>query len=207
MLLVIGLLTGVDPSSLLDQGPRTAEEPPGGGLEECRTGADVGQNRDCRFVALENSVQGFWSDALGPDYRSATLVGTACGQASSQAGPFYCPADQGVYLDLGFFDVMESQLGAQGGDFAEACVIAHEYAHHVQNLAATSTAGGREPIIAVGIDGAERIGDDYIQERFSGSVAPETWTHGSSEQRRRWFTTGPETGDPNACDTFAAPSL
>jgi uncharacterized protein len=242
-----------DPSTLLDQGQQPGSEPPpGDGLEACRTGADIERNRECRFVALENSVQGFWSATLGEGYEPATFttfsgaVGTGCGRASSQVGPFYCPPDRGVYLDLGFFDVLESQLGARGGDFAEAYVIAHEYAHHVQNLtgqmgrvrtrqgpdsdavrlqlqadclagvwAHHATAARDDPTIteisqddiAIGIDAAERIGDDYIQEHMSGTVTPETWTHGSSEQRRHWFTTGLETGDPGACDTFAASVL
>jgi len=255
VLLVVALLTGVDPGALLDQ---AAPSQPGGGggqLEQCRTGADIETNPECRFVAIENSVQGFWSDEFerrGADYRPATFttfsggVRTGCGAASSQVGPFYCPADRGVYLDLTFFDTMRTQLGAKGGDFAEAYVVAHEYGHHVQNLTGqmqrvrtregadsdavrlelqadcyagvwaaaatqTRTAGG-EPIIteitradvAEAIDAAETVGDDYIQERMRGTVTPETWTHGSSEQRRAWFERGMSTGDPASCDTFSA---
>lgn len=165
-------------------------------------------------------------------------------------GPFYCPDDGGVYLDLGFFEVLESRLGATGGDFAEAYVIAHEFGHHVQSLTgisaqvedregrgsdgvrlelqadcfagawahhATRTAGGTgdEPIItsisdediAKAIDAAESVGDDYIQTRTPGNVTPETWTHGSSEQRARWFRRGLDTGEPDGCDTFATDDL
>jgi len=203
-------------------------------------------------------VQDFWEGEIsegGGTYQPASFnvftssVSTACGQASSQVGPFYCPGDQGVYLDLGFFGDLESKFGAQGGDFAEAYVIAHEYGHHVQHLtgqmervqsregadsdavrlelqadcyaglwanqATTIPDESGEPIIteitdadiAEGIDAAQVIGDDYIQERFQGSVTPETWTHGSSDQRQRWFRVGLDEGTVAACDTFAAPSL
>ncbi|HUH07496.1 MAG TPA: neutral zinc metallopeptidase [Egibacteraceae bacterium] len=258
LLVIIALAAGVDPTALLDQGGQAAGPPPGGGLEQCQTGADIAENPECRFVAIENSVQDYWEADLGgrgDPYSPATFttfsggVSTACGTASSQVGPFYCPGDQGIYLDIGFFQQLQNQLGAQGGDFAEAYVIAHEYGHHVQNLTgqmervqtrqgpesdavrlelqadcyagvwahhatATRSDGGQPVIseitpedIAEGIDAAERIGDDYIQERFQGSVTPETWTHGSSEQRRRWFETGMETGDPLQCDTFSAETL
>jgi uncharacterized protein len=258
VIIVVAMALGVDPGALLGGGGAAIEAPAGGALEDCRTGADVETNEECRFVAFENSIQGYWSEEFeraGSRYTPALFttftdgVRTGCGQASSQVGPFYCPADAGVYLDLGFFRVLESQLGAQGGDFAEAYVLAHEFGHHVQNLtgqmervrtregadsdavrlelqadcyagvwahhATTTSADGAEPIIteiteadvAEGIDAAEVIGDDYIQERFGGSVTPETWTHGSSEQRRRWFLAGMEEGSPERCDTFAASSL
>jgi uncharacterized protein len=254
LLVLVALALGVDPGVLSDEGAPSGGEPPGGGLTECRTGADIETNPECRFVAVENSVQDFWAATL-PGYMPATFttftgaVATGCGRASSQVGPFYCPADHGVYLDLGFFEVLRTQLGAQGGDFAEAYVIAHEYGHHVQNLtgqmervgkregedsdavrlelqadclagvwahhATTTPAADGEPVIseiseadiAEGVDAAETVGDDYIQERFGGSVTPETWTHGSSEQRRRWFRQGLATGDAAACDTFSAADL
>jgi uncharacterized protein len=259
LVLLIALALGVDPSALLDGGGGgPADAPAGGQLEACTTGADIDANDECRFVVYENSVQGFWDAEVaraGGQYEPATFttftggVSTGCGAASSQVGPFYCPADSGVYLDLGFFEVLRTQLGAQGGDFAEAYVVAHEYGHHIQNLtgqmqrvrtregadsdavrlelqadcyagvwahhATTTPTADGEPLItditeadiAEAIDAAEVIGDDYIQEHFGGTVTPETWTHGSSEQRRRWFTVGLDTGDPAACDTFAADSL
>jgi uncharacterized protein len=261
IVLVVALLAGVDPSILLGAGgpsEGTGAPPADGGLEACETGADIEQQRDCRFVAYENSVQGFWDaefERRGSEYPPASFtvftggVQTACGSATSAVGPFYCPGDQGIYLDIGFFAVLEDQLGAQGGDLAEAYVVAHEVGHHVQNLLGqmdrvrsregadsdavrlelqadclagvwahhatrTPAAGSDRPIIAeitdedlaVAIDAAETVGDDYIQGR-SGAVTPETWTHGSSEQRARWFEVGRAAGDLEDCDTFAADDL
>lgn len=254
VILLIAIFTGTDLSGLLtDGGGGGANRPAGGQLEQCTTGADVEQNPDCRFVIVQNSIEDFWEAEFaraGARYEPATFtaftggVQTACGTASSRVGPFYCPSDRGVYLDLGFFDTLQTQLGAQGGDFAEAYVVAHEYGHHVQNLTgqmerirtqqgpesdavalelqadcyaglwargATDTTGGRQPLIteitradiAEAIDAAETVGDDYIQERLQGTVTPETWTHGSSEQRRTWFERGLRSGDVRACDTFA----
>ena len=212
-----------------------------------------------RIVAVVNSVQAFWTEEFarrGGRYQEAPTtffsggVGTACGQASSDVGPFYCPADSTIYIDLSFYDELRNRFGARGGDFAEAYVIAHEYGHHIQNLTgqndrvrtrqgpdsdavrlelqADCYAGlwanrattvedeqsGRPLVtelsdedIAIGLDAAATVGDDYIQERFQGQVNPEAWTHGSSAQRQRWFTTGLRTGDLEQCDTFSAREL
>ena len=118
------------------------------GLDECQTGDDANQNEQCALVADVNSIQGFWGDELeqlgGPSYSDSTTVlftgsvDTGCGGATSDVGPFYCPVDKTVYLDSTFFrDMLQGQLGAQGGPFAEAYVLAHEYGHHVQDLMGT----------------------------------------------------------------------
>lgn len=157
-----------------------------------------------------------------------TSVSTGCGFASSAVGPFYCPPDQTIYLDETFFEELTSQFGATGGDVAEAYVIAHEVGHHVQNLLGllSGRTSNEESIrtelqadcfagvwayslrdkgifeineFNEAIDAAESVGDDHIQESVSGDVNPETWTHGSSEQRKYWLNVGFETGDPSRC--------
>jgi hypothetical protein len=221
---------------------------PGEVSTACQTGEDANQRQDCRIVAVVNSVQQFWGGVFqrsGRQYQNVDTVfftdqvQTACGLASSQVGPFYCPRDRLVYIDLGFFDDLQSRFGAGDSPFVEAYVIAHEYGHHVQNqlgvldrigndtqgpesravraeLQADCYAGVwaahavetglveelTQADINDGLDAASAIGDDRIQERTQGQVNPETWTHGSSEQRRRWFSRGYEQGRPAACDTF-----
>ncbi|MBB4913449.1 KPN_02809 family neutral zinc metallopeptidase [Streptosporangium saharense] len=157
VLVVAALFFGVNPAALLGGGDGGAQRPaaPGSDLgAQCRKGSDADQSEKCRVVGVVNSVQAYWREAFTERgkgaYRNARTilftggVNTGCGQASSAVGPFYCPADSRVYLDLGFFTDLESRFGARGGPFAQAYVIAHEYGHHVQNLIGTSRRVGND---------------------------------------------------------------
>ena len=210
------------------------------------------QNATDSFVArVLATTEDSWGKifaASGQRYPAPKLVlfdgsiRSACGGASSASGPFYCPADQKVYLDTSFFDQLGRQFGAPG-DFAAAYVIAHEVGHHVQTVTGTSQqvtkaqqrAGRAESNqlsvrlelqadcyagvwaahnrnlldagdFAEGVRAAQAIGDDTLQHQAQGRVVPDSFTHGSADQRIRWLTKGFESGDPNACDTFSVPA-
>jgi predicted metalloprotease len=223
-----------------------------GGAAEAPAG-DSGPTQDgtlAEFVdAVFDDVQTTWDQDIfrpaGRTYRDTKLVlftdrtNSRCGAASSATGPFYCPADMRVYLDLGFFRELSRRFGAPG-DFAQAYVIAHEVGHHIQTLLGTNAAVQRESRanpsernelsvrlelqadcyagvwgasvyargildpgdVQEGLTAAAAVGDDRIQEQTQGRIDPETFTHGTSEQRVRWFQTGFDSGDPNDCDTF-----
>ena len=236
-------LLGSGGQSAVDNGSQSADQADGtcsSDLEQIVCGAT-------------NDIQQFWTtelpQAFGTAYQSAKTafftggVDTGCGQASSQMGPFYCPVDQFVYIDLAFMQQLENELIGTTNDLAEQYIIAHEYGHHIQNLLGTSekvqqreqSDSGQANKYSVGLelqadcyagvwinsvkarglldsdqeineasDAAAGVGDDYIQSRGGGSVDTETFTHGTSEQRKRWLNTGFSAGDPRQCEgTFA----
>lgn len=252
ILFLLSQLLGVDLTGLAGGGQAPSQSDPDA-YSDCRTGADIERNRECRWVAYTNSIQSYWTGAFRGYQKTQTRIftgqiSTACGTATSAVGPFYCPADGYIYLDTGFFDQLSSQLGARGGDAAEAYVIAHEYGHHISNLTGAldqvqragnqtgpdspqvrlelqadcyagvwfkkATADPNSPIAELtqddldrAVDAAIAVGDDRIQERTQGRVDRESWTHGSSEMRKRWLARGYNTGDPNQCDTFGTSQL
>jgi predicted metalloprotease len=245
IVVLIGMFFGVDLTPLLG---------PGGGIvvDEAPSGPNVVTDENEAFVAVvlaeTEDVWGGMFQASGLQYAEPRLVlfggqtSSGCGFAQSAMGPFYCPNDQTVYLDMDFFRVMEQQLGSQG-EFARAYVIAHEVGHHVQDElglleqvnAQRSRADERtsnalsvrvelqadcyagiwanaaqnrlqltDDDIRSALDTAARIGDDALQRAGQGYVVPDSFTHGSSEQRQTWFYNGFRSGDPERCDTFSA---
>ena len=227
--------------------------PPATGQGIDAASPDPDANQKAFVVFVVNDVQNSWKDQFaraGQTYPPTTLrlfsgrIQTGCGAASSAAGPFYCPADRRVYLDMAFFRELSARYGAPG-DFAQAYVIAHEFGHHVQNvlgilpqvnremqdnpsqanalsvkleLQADCLAGvwahsayGRNLLedgdLEEGLAAATAVGDDRIQSQAGARVDPDTFTHGTSEQRKRWFLVGFQNGEVPACDTFAASNL
>lgn len=255
LVLVVSYLTGTNPLTLLNM-VETAQEvsSPSGPESPAPTGPLTDQLGKFSAVVLadtEDTWQGLLPK-LGKRYEEPRLVlfsgaiRSACGLGSTATGPFYCPPDQKVYLDLSFFDDLAQRFGAPG-DFAQAYVIAHEVGHHVQNLLgvaekvtslqrrASAIEGNALSVrlelqadclagvwgyhakhdrnliepgdFEAGLRTASAIGDDRLQHKSQGSVQPETWTHGSSEQRTTWLHRGLESGDPLACDTFTGSRL
>jgi predicted metalloprotease len=254
-LFVLSQVLGVDLTGLAGG---NAQAPETNQALNCNTGADANARVDCLMVGASNSLEAYWTaeaPQLGIQYQSPAdfalfeqATNTGCGQASSATGPFYCPADQTIYVDTSFFDQLRTQFGATGGTLSEMYVVAHEWGHHIQNLAGvmqradrTQTGPASDTVrievqadcfagawvasasttkdedgvsfikpptqqqIADALNAASVIGDDRIQQMSGGQVNPETWTHGSSEMRQRWFATGYQQGAA-ACDTFSVPA-
>jgi predicted metalloprotease len=254
VLVLAALYFGVDPSSFLGGG---TEPPPGSTGQVARSSAQGGvEDELADFVSVVLAdTEDTWHavfEELNGRYQEPTLVlfrgsvRSACGFAKAAMGPFYCPADQKLYIDLSFYDELRSKYGAPG-DFAQAYVVAHEVGHHVQNLLGISDKVERARRAVGEIEGnalsvrlelqadcfsgvwahhAERarhilekgdleealraaasIGDDRLQRQARGYVTPDSFTHGSSEQRVRWFRRGLEQGSLEACDTFSVERL
>jgi predicted metalloprotease len=241
---------GIDPNVVIDasqslqqqKAPQSAPRDPNAPKDDSRL-----------FVGrVLGSTEDAWEDVFrrtGNNYRKPTLVlyegatTTACGRGTTATGPFYCPADEKLYIDLAFFRVMKERFRVQG-DFAQAYVIAHEVGHHVQKLTGVMSkmdgmrgqgkgaegalvrmelqadcyagiwghyAGDFKKILEPGdleeaIAAASAVGDDSLQKQTQGRVVPDSFTHGTSEQRVRWFRRGFDSGNPGSCDTFAARS-
>jgi hypothetical protein len=248
IILAIGLLTGADPGALINS---IATE--SGSLDTTPVVLTAAENESADFVSVvladtEDTWQSIFQQN-GRVYRQPRLVlfkgsvDSACGFAESAMGPFYCPGDEKVYIDLDFYRELKDQLGAPG-DFAQAYVIAHEVGHHVQNLVGTLDevqrlqsrsddvtankysvmlelqadcyagvwayhADKERQVIEAGdieeaTNAAAKIGDDALQKRSQGYVVPDSFTHGTSAQRVKWFNAGFASGDIDSCDTFNA---
>ncbi|HEU0095534.1 MAG TPA: neutral zinc metallopeptidase [Rhizomicrobium sp.] len=245
--IVLSLLFGVDPSALLSGGSGGGPMP----MQQVQQTGPRGDDDSYKFARrIVGSAEDVWSPLLraqGLNFTPATFTAydnatpTGCGTGQSSAGPFYCPGDNHIYLDLAFFDELGQRFGAPG-DFARAYVIAHEYGHHIQNLLGTmdrhggrSTGASSDSVrvelqadcyagvwayhanqqfnilqtgdVEEGLKAASAVGDDTLQKEGQGYAVPDSFTHGSSAQRMRWFQRGLGRGDMAACDTFAAATL
>ena len=250
---VVAMLLGVDPRIVLEQ-TASIDNPPYSDTTATRRSPEEDKLADFVSVVL-GDTEDTWNSLfqqMGKDYREPTLVlfsGTvqsACGYAQAAAGPFYCPTDQKLYIDLSFYEDLKYRHNAPG-DFAQAYVIAHEVGHHVQTLLGISQqvrslqrqvsrtqanqlsvrqelqadcfagvwahhAQEQRQILEQGdieeaLNAASSIGDDRLQQKAQGYVVPDSFTHGSSAQRVRWFGTGIQTGDIDQCNTFAVENL
>jgi uncharacterized protein len=249
VLLAIGYFLGINPGQLMGSGaglPQMTGDPGqiGGGPVQESAGEAQDVDRMKRVLGSTERVWGEIFAASNSRYEPPRLVlfrgatRTACGVGQAAMGPFYCPGDRKVYIDLGFFDELATKFGAPG-DFAQAYVLAHEVGHHIQTITGTEAKvrqaqrGGNKNQLQVamelqadcysgvwaaranasrrilepgdleeGLKAAFAVGDDTLQKKTQGYVVPDSFTHGSSEQRMSWFKRGLQSGDPGACDTF-----
>ena len=257
IVLLLAALFGINPQMLggltgttQDQQSQSQSTAPA-----CQTGADADARLECRIVGTVNSLNAFWPQYLAqynrkyPQPKTVLFNGgtnTGCGAATSEVGPFYCPADQTAYFDPGFFQELVDRFGSSGGPLAQEYVVAHEFGHHIQNLLGTIDRAQQDPQgpesgavrvelqadcyaglwvryatttkdphtgqpfleplktqdLQDALSAASSVGDDRIQKAATGRVSPESWTHGSSAQRQKWFYQGYQSGDINQCDTF-----
>ena len=257
IILLIASLLGINPGLL--EGLAGSTQDPGsqgqGTAPACTSGADADARLDCRIVGTVNSLNAFWPAYLAqydrqyPQPETVIFTGgtnTGCGAATSEVGPFYCPADTTAYFDPGFFQELVDRFGSSGGPLAQEYVVAHEFGHHIQNVLGNLDQAQQDPQgpesgavrvelqadcyaglwvryattqedpktglpfldplterdLQDALSAASAVGDDRIQQAATGRVSPESWTHGSSEQRQKWFYQGYTTGDINQCDTF-----
>ena len=249
-----GWIFGINPLTIL--GLLSGEGAPAVQVQQAPAQRPPADDQMARFVStVLADTEDVWTDVFskgGGEYQKPKLVlfrgatSTACGQGQSAMGPFYCPADRKVYIDLGFYETLQNRLGAPG-DFAQAYVIAHEVGHHVQNLLGISAkveqarsrmgkaeynalsvqvelqadclagvwahhANNARQLLENGdveeaMNAAAKIGDDALQRGSGGAVVPESFTHGTSAQRQRWFAAGLKNGNVKGCDTFSSRTL
>jgi predicted metalloprotease len=244
---------GGDPSlsAFTNEGTQASGESLDETETRCNSDGAIDEYDDCFTIKVTNEIDEVWTeefDRRGSEYTRPQLVlfeqsvQSGCGTTSAQVGPFYCPPDQGIFIDLRFMSALQDQLGAEGR-YAKAYILAHETGHHIQTItgqeAQTRRAQQQDPSRAnelsvalelqadcyagvwsslaneqgnlaitsaeldQAIGAAEAVGDDAIQEQGDGTVNPESFTHGSSEQRREWFMTGYDSQDIDSCDTFS----
>ena len=252
LILAISYFTGTNPLTLINR-LSDVQSPGTPSVNDQPTPRGAPSDRLGKFASIVLAdTETTWRTLLGRQYEDPRMVlftgavQSACGTTSSAVGPFYCPGDHKLYLDLSFFDEMAHRLGAPG-DFAQAYVIAHEVGHHVQNVlgiaekvnrlrhrASETEANALSVLMELqadcfagvwghhakrernliepgdfeeGMRAASAIGDDRLQKMSRGYVQPESWTHGSSEQRMTWLKRGLDSGDPSACDTFSSHQL
>lgn len=255
--------TGIDLSALTGGGGGTSGtlgEGQSQFVEDC-TAEQANTDLECELSATAQALDAYWAEALpaqaGVEYVRPDVVSfpgqvsTGCGAATSAVGPFYCPPDQTVYIDVGFYDELTSRFGANDGGLARMYVVAHEFGHHIEQLVGAMDSADRsgtgpesdsvrielmadclagmwaghaastvDPDTGVtflapiteqelndALSAASAVGDDRIQEAATGQVNPEGWTHGSSEQRQRWFTIGYNGGTLQDCNALSASTL